>query len=164
MFSWDTFVSSRTTTTMMIIIVCSPTSMVAPTHQPVTDGHCGSPTSYFLTLNWSEMYSWRSWRELFGGSWNRQWGHPGLVRQKGPRVREGYRGSVCLRDTMCVYIILSVFSAFCEGTRWGPFTPQWVFRLPAVTSCYLFPPFLFSSLPLSSPLFIFSFAIACISL
>lgn len=142
--------SPQTTTTMMIIIVCSPASMVAPTHQPVTDGHCGSPNSYFLTLNWSEMYSWRSWRELFGGSWNRRWGHPGLVRQKGRRMREGYEGSlcVCLRDTMCVYMLLSIFSAFCEGARWGPFTPQWVFRLPAVTACYLLSPFLLTSLPL----------------
>lgn len=33
---------------------------------------------------------------------------PGTGQTEGKKVREGYRGSVCLRDMKCVYILLSV--------------------------------------------------------
>lgn len=70
-------------------------------------------------------------RELFGGSWTRRWGHPGLVkpsRERDPQRELAQREFV--RECVCVPPIICVSSAFCEGTRWGPFTPLWVLEAP----------------------------------
>lgn len=89
---------------------------------------------------------------------------PGTGQTEGTKSeRRIQRKCVFRRREVCIHLIICVFSAFCEGTRWGPFTPQWVFRLPAVIACYLLSPFLLTSLPLFSP-FTFSFAIGFISI
>lgn len=151
--------------------LCAP-SVVAPTRLPATDGHCGSPSSRFLTLNWS---SWSVRLETTGESSlgdpgpgdeaTRDWsGRAGRERQ---REMETERESVCI--SVCVPPIICVSSAFCEGTRWGPFTPLWVLEtpcshlllsfvtnqvpfspsssplLPFLSSSILFPAFLFPS-------------------
>lgn len=38
--------------------------------------------------------------------------------------RKIQRKCVFRRREVCIHLIIGVFSAFCEGTRWGPFTPQ----------------------------------------
>lgn len=121
-----------------------PRSVVAPTQQPATDGHSGSPPSRFLTLNWS---SWNVRLETMGesslGILDHAMRPPGTgqaesrerERQR-QRERDTDRESVCVCACVtvcvrvCVHPIICVFSAFCEGTRWGPFTPLWVLEAP----------------------------------
>lgn len=113
------------------------------------------------------MYAWRRWVRALWGSWTMRWGHPGLVRRSPGRERDrdGERGiqtekvfvCVCACVTVCVRVcirpIICVFSAFCEGTRWGPFTPLWVLEAPCSHLLLSFVtnqvPFSLSSLPLS---------------
>lgn len=136
---------------------CAP-SVVAPTQLPATDGQCVSPSSRFLTLNWS---SWSVCSETMGES---SLGDPGPGDEatrdwSGRAVRERSRENTSVRE--CVRPIICVSSAFCEGTRWGLFTPLWVLEAPCshfllsfVTNQVPFSP---SSLPLLLPAFPFLF-------
>lgn len=106
--------------------------MVAPTRLPATDGHRGSPSSRFLTLNWS---SWsvclERWARALWGILDQAMRPPGTgqaERGEWDRERRRQRDSVCI--SVCVHPIICVSSAFCEGTRWGPFTPLWVLEAP----------------------------------
>lgn len=150
--------------------------MVAPTQQPATDGHSGSPPSRFLTLNWSSRnVRLETMGESSLGILDHAMRPPGTgqeesrERRETETEREGYRQrkclcvcacvTVCVR--VCVHPIICVFSAFCEGTRWGPFTPLWVLEAPCSHLLLSFVtnqvPFSLSALPRlpSSLLFLF---------
>lgn len=142
--------------------------MVSPPHtwQPATDGQCVSPSSRFLTLNWS---SWSVRSETTGES---SLGDPGpgdeatrdwSGRAMRERRKENKLGRESVYIRVCVRPIICVSSAFCEGTRWGLFTPLWVLEAPCshfllsfVTNQVPFSPsyppaFLFSSPPFLLP-------------
>lgn len=146
---------------------CAP-SVVAPTQLPATDGQCVSPSSRFLTLNWSSL-SVRS--ETMGES---SLGDPGPGDEatrdwSGRAVRERLRQNTSGRERVRARPIIRVSSAFREGTRWGLFTPLWVLEAPCshfllsfVTNQVPFspsssPPFLSSSLLFPFLFFLYQF-------
>lgn len=135
----------------------------SPPHPPATDGQCVSPSSRFLTLNWS---SWSVCSETMGES---SLGDPGPGDEatrdwSGWALRGGLRGSESEGEAVCVCPIICVYAAFSEGTRWGLFTPLWVLETPCsqfllsfVTNQVPFSPSLLS--PFS---FIFSSSSQCV--
>lgn len=148
--------------------------MLAPTRQPATDGQGVSPSSLFLTLNWS---SWSVCSETMGES---SLGDPGpgdeATRERSGRAlrqtrRENKSVGEGLWTSECVCLLLSSSPQhFSEGTRWGLFTPLWVLEAPCshfllsfVTnqvpfspSSPSFPPFLPHSPSSTPPSYVFS--------
>lgn len=124
-------------------LLCAP-SVVTPTWLPATDGQCGSPSSRFLTLNWS---SWSVRSETMGES---SLGDPGpgdeatrdwsdRVRRERQRENDLERESVCV--WVCVCVLLSASPQHFVKEPDGVHSHHSEFwRLPAATSCYLLSP------------------------
>lgn len=97
-------------------LVC-PRSVVAPTQQPATDGHRGSPPSRFLTLNWSSRnVRLETMGESSLGILDHAMRPPGTgqaeSRERETEMeREGYRQRKCF----CVCVCNSVCKSVCTS-------------------------------------------------
>lgn len=146
---------------------CAP-SVVAPTQLPATDGQCISPSSRFLTLNWSSL-SVRS--ETMGES---SLGDPGPGDEatrdwSGRAVRERLRQNTSGRESVCTsyYPCLlsiswrnqmgSIHTTLSSGGSLQPLLVIFCHQSSAIFSLLLsalpllLPPFPFSVLPVSIP-------------
>lgn len=124
-----------------------------PSRLPATDGQSVSPSSRFLTLNWS---SWSVRSETMGES---SLGDPGpdveATRDRSGRMlRKTVRGekkSEGEQTQQCVYDLLSASSQCFVREPDGVYSHHSEFwRLPAATSCYLLSPIKWHFSPSSS--------------